>query len=114
MKNALTFTDFLQGENETASNTTSFGNAISAALENAETSFSFDGKTYRVFEEDSQGLQTFLSENFALYPSYNNMIGSDVMRSIPITHQVNMTVYGRAYVIEVPVIPPVDVTELNK
>lgn len=41
----------------------------------------------------------FLIENFALYPTYNNMLGSDAIRNTPITHQVNMSVYGKENVV---------------
>lgn len=44
--------------------------------------------------------ECYIAENFALYPSYGNMIGSEVLRNVPITHQVNQSVYGRDYVID--------------
>ena len=82
------------------------GNAFSKALKDARDKglkeFEFEGKKYKVFEGNLEELSAFLSENFTLYPSYNNMVGSEVLRNIPITHQVNMAVYGQAYVIEVP------------
>jgi hypothetical protein len=82
------------------------GNAFSKALKDARDKglkeFEFGGKKYKVFEGNLEDLTSFLAENFTLYPSYNNMVGSEVLRNIPITHQVNMAVYGQAYVIEMP------------
>jgi hypothetical protein len=79
-----------------------FVKALKDARDQGLKEFDFEGKTYKVFEGNAKGLEKFLSENFTLYPSYNNMIGSEVMRNVPITHQINMAVYGRAYVIEMP------------
>jgi len=79
-----------------------FTKALKDAREQGLKEFEFNGKTYKVFEKGSPELHTFLAENFTLYPSYNNMLGSEVMRNVPITHQVNMAVYGKAYVVEMP------------
>jgi hypothetical protein len=99
MKKISTFEEFLKKD-------TNEGNAFAKALKDARDmglkEFEFNGKKYRVFEGDESELGAFIAECFTLYPSYNNMIGSEALRDIPITHQVNMSVYGRAYVIEVP------------
>lgn len=79
--------------------------AFYAALHKAKTegleSFEFKGKTYKVSESNSiLDFEGFLAENFALYPGYNNMLGSEVLRNVPITHQVNMAVYGKENVVD--------------
>jgi len=89
-------------EDDDANEGNKFVKALKDARDQGLKEFDFEGKTYKVFEGDAKGLEKFLSENFTLYPSYNNMIGSEVMRNVPITHQINMAVYGRAYVIEMP------------
>lgn len=80
------------------------GNAFSAALkkakEDGEDEFEVDGKTFKVKESSIKKFDQFLEENFTMYPSYNNMIGSEVLRDVPITHQVNMSVYGKENVID--------------
>ena len=82
------------------------GNAFTVAMLKAKEEglkeFEFNGKKYPLKEaKDIATFDEFISENFTLYnPSYNNMIGSDVLRTIPITHDVNMSVYGKAYVVD--------------
>jgi hypothetical protein len=80
------------------------GNAFTAALMKAKEEglkeFEFNGKKYPIKEaKDIASFGDFISENFALYPSYNNMLGSEVLRNVPINHDVNMAVYGRANVV---------------
>jgi hypothetical protein len=80
------------------------GNAFTAAMMKAKEEglkeFEFNGKTYPIKEaKDIASFGDFISENFALYPSYNNMLGSEVLRNVPINHDVNMAVYGRANVV---------------
>jgi len=80
------------------------GNAFSGAVKKAKDAgdkeFEFKGKKFKVKEaKDIASFEDFISENFALYPTYNNMLGSEVMRNVPITHQVNMSVYGKENVV---------------
>lgn len=77
-----------------------FSGELKKAKEDGKDEFEVDGKTYKVKESSIKNFGQFLDENFALYPSYNNMIGSEVMRNVPITHQVNMSVYGKENVID--------------
>jgi hypothetical protein len=81
------------------------GNAFTAAMLKAKEEglkeFEFNGRKYPIKEaKDIAPFGDFISENFTLYPSYNNMLGSEVLRNVPITHDVNMSVYGRAYVVD--------------
>jgi hypothetical protein len=81
------------------------GNAFTAAMMKAKEEglkeFEFNGKKYAIKEaKDIASFDDFISENFTLYPTYNNMLGSEVLRNVPITHDVNMSVYGKAYVVD--------------
>lgn len=80
-----------------------FSGAVAKAKKEGKTEFEFEGKTYQIKENEGKtimGFGDFIAENFALYPSYNNMVGSNVIRDIPITHQVNMSVYGKENVVD--------------
>ena len=76
-----------------------FSGAVADAKEEGKDEFKFKGKKMKV-KENVKNFGEFLEENFALYPSYNNMLGSEVLRDVPITHQVNMAVYGKENVID--------------
>jgi hypothetical protein len=82
-----------------------FHSALHKAKLEGKEEFEFKGKTYKIAEkkktnESVMDFESFLSENFALYPSYNNMLGSEVLRNVPITHQVNQDVYGQENVVD--------------
>jgi hypothetical protein len=82
-----------------------FHSALHKAKLEGKEEFEFKGKTYKIGEkkktnESVMDFEAYLSENFALYPSYNNMLGSEVLRNVPITHQVNQSVYGKDYVVD--------------
>jgi hypothetical protein len=91
-----------------------FSGAVAKAKEEGKTEFEFEGKTYKIKEGVSANavadFESFLAENFQTYPSYNNMIGSEVLRNVPITHQVNLAVYGKENVVD-QVLPGNETTE---
>jgi len=81
------------------------GNAFSGALAKAKEAglkeFEFNGKKYKVNEaKDVASFEDYISENFALYPGFSNMIGSEVMRNVPFTHDVNIAVFGKPYIVD--------------
>jgi hypothetical protein len=81
------------------------GNAFTGALAKAKEAglkeFEFNGKKYKVNEaKDVASFEDFINENFALYPGFSNMIGSEVMRNVPFTHDVNMAVFGKPYIVD--------------
>jgi hypothetical protein len=99
------------------------GNAFCKVLAKAKSEgleeFEFNGKTYKVEESANESQRVsrfgeFLHENFALYPSYNNMLGSEVMRNVPITHQVNLSVYGKENVIDQEPVQTAQVAEVTE